>query len=113
MNQTLLIVTYRLRIPAEAFRSHAEIAGRRIAETPGLVWKIWGLDRETGEGSSVYLFGNTASAEAFATGAEIAGLRNGPAEQVSVRLAPVDTALSTITGAARALAATAVPQVSP
>ena len=105
MSQTLLTVTYRLRIPADAFRSHAEVAAPRIAATPGLIWKIWGLNPETGEGTSVYLFHDAASARAFAAGPAIAELRNGPAEQVSPRLAPVDRGLSALTGAAAALAA--------
>ena len=110
MNLTLLTVAYRLRIPSAAFRPHAKLAGQRIAETPGLVWKIWGLDSDAGEGTSVYLFRDAASADAFAAGPAIEELRNGPAEQVTLRLSPVDVALSNITGAAAALAAT--PQLA-
>jgi hypothetical protein len=45
MIPTLFTVAYRLAIPPEAFRPHAEVAGQRIARTPGLVWKIWGLNQ--------------------------------------------------------------------
>lgn len=113
MTPTLLAVAYRLRIPAAEFRSHAEGAAPRIAETPGLVWKIWGLDPGAGEGTSLYLFRDAASAGAFATGPAIAALRAGPAEAVTVRLAPVDLGLSTMTGAAAALAVPAQSEVAP
>ncbi len=103
---TLLSVAYRLRIPAEAFRLPAEVAAHQIAQAPGLVWKIWGLDADTGEGTSVYLFRDTAAAAAFAAGPAMAQLRDGPAERVTTRIAPVDVALSTLTGAAGALATT-------
>ncbi|MCB1502687.1 MAG: YdhR family protein [Bauldia sp.] len=104
MTATLLSVSYRLRIPVTDFRNSAELAARRIAETPGLAWKIWGLDAETGEGTSIYLFRDAASAEDFASGPAIAQLRDGAAETVNLRLSAVDPVLSTITKGAVALA---------
>lgn len=104
MTMTLISVAYRLRISSESFRAHAETSARLIAEAPGLIWKIWGLDSDAGEGTSFYLFRDTASAHAFANGPALAALRKGPAESVTVRIAPVDMALSNITGAAPALA---------
>ena len=104
MTPTLLLVTYRLRIPAADFRAHAQAAAARIAGAPGLAWKVWGLDDETGFGASAYLFHDAASAKAFAEGPAIAELRDGPAEDVVTRIAPVDVGLSSITGAAPFLA---------
>ena len=62
MTLTLLSVTYRLRAPAQDFRVHAETAAHTIARAPGLAWKIWGLDPETGRGTSIYLFRDAAAA---------------------------------------------------
>ncbi|MCA8881377.1 MAG: YdhR family protein [Rhodobacteraceae bacterium] len=103
MTPALLTVAYRLQIPSERFRTHARSVADQIAEAPGLVWKIWGLDPDSGQGTSVYLFRDAASASAFATGPVIAGLRNGPARDVITRISPVEAGLSTITGAAPAL----------
>ena len=72
MTPTIATVSYRLRVPAAAFRAHARDVAPRIAETPGLAWKIWGLDAATGEGESLYLFRDTASASAFAEGPVVA-----------------------------------------
>jgi hypothetical protein len=103
MTPAQLSVTYRLRVPARDFRAHAETAAELIAKAPGLVWKIWGLDRESGLGASVYLFRDIASATAVAAGPAISELRSGPAEEVTTRIAPVDTGLSAITRAAAAV----------
>ncbi|MFO1144074.1 MAG: YdhR family protein [Amaricoccus sp.] len=104
MSLTIVTVAYRLRVPVVAFRDHAREVAERIAAAPGLVWKIWGLDEATGEGTSVYLFRDVASADAFAEGPVLAELRDGPADRVTVRLAPVVRDLSEITRAAAALA---------
>jgi len=101
---TAVTVAYRLRVPVSAFRDRAREVAARIAETPGLVWKIWGLDDATGEGTSLYLFRDAASAAAFAGGPVLAALRDGPADRVEVRLAPVVRDLSEVTRAAAALA---------
>lgn len=103
MTPSLLVVTYQLRIPFAAFRGPAETAARQIADAPGLIWKIWGLDPDTGEGTSAYLFRDDSHARAFAEGPAIAALREGPAAHVTTRLAPIDRELSLLTGAGRVL----------
>lgn len=107
MTQTLFTVDYDLTIPGAAFVDRAPEAAARIADAPGLVWKIWSLDRETGQGASTYLFRDRHSAEAFSEGPMIAALRDGPARNVRLRLAPVEQALSLQTNAEAALAARA------
>ena len=109
MTPTLLLVTYRLRIPVADFRAHARTVAARIAAAPGFVCKLWVLDDDTGLGTSVYLFRDAISAEAFAGGPAIAELRSGPAAEVTTRMAPVDAELSTITGAATILALAETP----
>jgi hypothetical protein len=99
MTPTLLLVTYRLRIPVTDFRAYARTVATGIASAPGLVWKVWGLDDETGLGTSAYLFRDAASAKAFGEGPAIGELRAGPAADVVTRIAPVDVGLSALTGA--------------
>ena len=36
-----------------------------IAHEPGLLWKIWTENRDTGEAGGIYLFADTGSAEAY------------------------------------------------
>jgi Putative mono-oxygenase ydhR len=105
MTATILTVNYRLTIPTSLFRANAKAPARAIAQVPGLVWKIWGLDDATGEGTSLYLFRDTESAAAFAEGPVIDELRKGPTSELSVRTAPVELELSRLTYATPALEA--------
>lgn len=105
MQTTLLVVSYDLSIPARDFLDRAPEAARIIADLPGLIWKIWSLDRESGEGTSAYLFAERHQAEAFANGPLMQALRDGPARNVTLRFAPVERDLSERTHAAALLAA--------
>jgi hypothetical protein len=46
---------------AGAFRELAEL----IEQTPGLRWKVWTENAETGEGGGVYLFDDETAAAAY------------------------------------------------
>jgi hypothetical protein len=95
----LLMATYRVSGDLEAFRAKAAEVAAKIALAPGLRWKVWGLGSD-GSGVSSYLFETKDSADAFASGPIIAGLRANPAVQgVTLISAPVDTALSQVTHA--------------
>jgi hypothetical protein len=105
MQRTLVSVRYRLSGDSASFRSDMEKAAALIATLPGLTWKIWGFDPAQGHGLSAYLFETDAAARAFASGPVIARLRARPdVAEVAVDSAPVDHALSTLTGANKALA---------
>jgi Putative mono-oxygenase ydhR len=43
-------------------------ARKHISEMPGLVWKLWLRDPETGRGGGFYLFKDRASADAWGKG---------------------------------------------
>ena len=45
----------------EALRGLAE----SIANEPGLIWKIWTENRDSGEAGGIYLFADAASADAY------------------------------------------------
>jgi hypothetical protein len=95
----LLTVTYRFSGDLEAFRAQAAEVAAKIADAPGLRWKIWGLGSD-GSGVSAYLFETADAADAFASGPVIAGLKGNPAVQgVTLARAPVDAKLSQVTHA--------------
>ena len=107
MTPVLLTVTYRLTLTPSEFLARVDTPARAIASAPGLIFKIWGLDTETGLATSSYLFRDRDAAEAFASGPMIDALRNGPATEVFVRVAPVNSDLSRITHAGFVLDAAA------
>ena len=109
MGQMLLTVRYRIQGDHAHFRHDLTKAAGMIAGTPGLVWKIWGIDRDRDIGVSAYLFASEAAARAFVGGPTLERLRSRPdVIDVSFELAPVDQDLFEITGASDALAAAPV-----
>jgi hypothetical protein len=49
----------------EELTEHAHALARDIADEPGLVWKIWLENRETGHAGGIYLFADAAAAERY------------------------------------------------
>ena len=94
----LLTVSYRVS-EVEAFRARAADVAAKIADAPGLRWKVWGLGPD-GSGVSAYLFETADAADAFVNGPIIAGLKANRAVQgVTLVSAPVDATLSQVTHA--------------
>ena len=109
MQQMLIMVRYRVAGDHAHFRHDMSKAAAMIAELPGLSWKIWGFDSDFGTGLSAYLFESEASARAFLSGPIIERLRSRPdVTEVTFDVAPVDRALSAITGGMPALAGTPI-----
>lgn len=105
MAQMLLTVRYRMEGDHAHFRHDMKQAAGLIAGIPGLLWKIWGVDRDRGVGVSTYLFASEAAARTFIAGPMLERLRGRPdVTDVSFEFAPVDRDLSEMTGAAEALA---------
>jgi hypothetical protein len=104
MRQTLVTVRYTLTGDGETFRTDMDKAAALIAETPGLIWKIWGFEPDLGFGLSAYLFESEAAAYAFVGGPVIHALRARPdISDVIFEMAGVDLDLSAMTGAGPAL----------
>lgn len=49
----------------EQFTSACHDLAQDIATEPGLIWKLWGENQETGRASGVYLFDTPENAEAY------------------------------------------------
>jgi hypothetical protein len=105
MTQRLLIVTYGLCGDPAAFREDATRAVPSLSRTPGMLWKIWGLDAAKSEGLSAYVFADSSSVDAFVTSSPaLVALRAHPdVRDVTCRVVPIDPGLSAATGAAKAL----------
>jgi hypothetical protein len=113
MQQALVTVRYTLTGDAENFRKDMDKAAALIAETPGLVWKIWGFEPDLGFGLSAYLFDSVAAAYAFVGGPVIQALRGRPdVEDVIFEMAAVEHGLSAMTGAGPALTMRGIPQAA-
>ena len=64
----LTAVLFRFSFPGPWGQDLADAAGdiaRDVAQEPGLVWKIWLEDRETGRAGGIYLFADEAAAARY------------------------------------------------
>ena len=75
---------------------------RDIANEPGLVWKIWLENRETGHAGGIYLFRDAATAERYRVKHELRLSAKGLGE-ITANLFSVNTELSALTMAGAAL----------
>lgn len=73
-------------------------AAERLAQLPGMIWKIWSYDDEAQTALSVYLFDTEANARAFGDGPLEASLGANPGiGNIVVTYFDVDEGLSAIT----------------
>jgi hypothetical protein len=85
----------KLNVSGEEWRAACQAAVPVMLAIPGLEWKVWVFDEESGAAGGFYLFRDSASAVAYAEGPVIAKLRGSPAvRDVRVRLLPVLDELS-------------------
>jgi len=64
----LTAVLFRFPFPGpwgQDLTEHAHGLARDIADEPGLLWKIWLENRETGHAGGIYLFEDAATAERY------------------------------------------------
>ena len=96
---TLLSICYDLNPTSRGNLANLHVAARSIATTPGLIFKLWAIDQQSGRATSSYLFRNRAAAETFSESETVATLRSNLATGVCVRFASVDQELSRVTHA--------------
>ena len=61
-----LQVNFKLGVSADEWRKIADQFAPEFAAVPGLVWKVWNLNEQTGEGGGFYLFADPESLQQFA-----------------------------------------------
>lgn len=68
MSQKIVQINLKSNVPAQAVQQAWLPAAPVLAETPGLRWKIWLINSETGEVGGIYLFDDEASVQDFLNG---------------------------------------------
>ena len=77
-----------------------KVASKPVADTSGLVWKVWLMNEPEREAGGIYLFETREAAEAYIAGPIVAGLKASPAvSNVSAKLFDVLAEHSAITRA--------------
>lgn len=75
MGRTIVHIQYQIRVPLEDYQTAVAPLAPLVADTPGLLWKIWLLDDAARMGGGVYLFADQAAAQAFLAGPLVAQVR--------------------------------------
>lgn len=101
MSTVLLQVNFDLDFSENEDRSETiRRAHKHISEMPGLIWKAWLRNPETGRGGGIYLFKDSESAHAWGDGRfETMSQRMPWCRNVTWEYFPVDQELSRITKA--------------
>ena len=98
MSQILQITFRNPNGRSEAAQKAAWERAHQIAAWPGLVWKVWIAQPTAAIYGGIYLFQDTASAEAYLQGPVVASMRSLPGMiDFSAQLFEVNEPLSAIT----------------
>jgi len=79
MSQQILQVNMNYSIPRADLETAWLGAAQPIADTPGLVWKVWLINEVEKEAGGIYLFESAEAAHAYASGPIVAALKASPA----------------------------------
>jgi len=79
MSQQILQVNMNYSIPSADLEAAWLGVAQPIADTPGLVWKVWLMNEQEKEAGGIYLFESPEAAHAYASGPIVAALKASPA----------------------------------
>ncbi len=98
MSQKILQVNMKFNIPRAELESAWLGAAEPIADTRGLVWKVWLMNEAEGEAGGIYLFEDEGSLQAYLDGPIVAALKGSPAvSDISAKTFDVLTSHTEIT----------------
>lgn len=100
MSQQILQVNLKFNIPRIDLEAAWKGAAQPIADTPGLLWKVWLMNEANNEAGGIYLFENKDAAQSYMAGSIVAALKASPAvSDISAKLFDVLEEHSTVTRA--------------
>ncbi|HEU5161852.1 MAG TPA: YdhR family protein [Thermoanaerobaculia bacterium] len=79
MSQKILQVNLKFNISRADLESAWLGAAQPIADTPGLLWKVWLMNEPAGEAGGIYLFEDERAVQAYLQGPIVASLKASPA----------------------------------
>jgi hypothetical protein len=75
MAKKILQINLRFNVSAADLEEEFKGAAGFIKEVPGLKWKMFGMNEETGEGAGIYLFENEEALKSYLEGPIIAEMK--------------------------------------
>lgn len=78
MGKKIVQINYQLQGSREAYVEENLPYAQPIADVPGLRWKVWTINEQTGLAGGVYLFEDDASVQSFLDGEMITEMKADP-----------------------------------
>jgi len=98
VSQKILQINYKFGIPAAEFSQALLPAAQPIADSPGLLWKIWLMNEAANEAGGIYLFADEAAVNEFLGGPIVSALRtNQVVSDIRVKMFDVSEAHTLVT----------------
>jgi hypothetical protein len=87
MSQKLLQVNMNFSISTAELGAAWLDAAQPIADTPGLLWKVWLMNESEREAGGIYLFESEGAAQSYLDGPIVGALKTSPAvSNISAKL---------------------------
>ena len=98
MSQKILQINYKFGIPAADFSQALLPAAQPIADSPGLLWKIWLINEAANEAGGIYLFEDEAAVDGFLGGPIVSAFKTNPVvSDIRVKMFDVSEAPTLVT----------------
>lgn len=79
MNAKILQINFRSKMPGAEYQTLCNHAADSIAKFPGLLWKIWIVNEQTGEAGGIYSFEDGSALEQYLRSPIVENLQKHPA----------------------------------
>ncbi len=79
MSGKILQINFKFKVPVEAYVEAVTPLASEIAQTPGLLWKVWLMNEAECEAGGIYWFNDAESLNAYLEGPIVAGIASHPA----------------------------------
>lgn len=91
----ILQINYAVEGTAAEYMEANKPYAEPIAQTPGLLWKVWLLNESKGEAGGIYLFENDAALQAFLKGPIASEVRQDPTASFKEFDVPIELSKAT------------------
>ncbi len=75
----ILQINFKLNVPADEYEKICEPLAQRVADVPGLRWKLWLLNKGEQEAGGVYLFDTEEALNEYMAGPIVTQVKSHPA----------------------------------
>jgi len=98
MSGKILQINFKFNVTADAYLEAVTPLASEIAQTPGLLWKVWLMNEAESEAGGIYWFNDAEALNAYLEGPVVAGIASHPAlAEISAKIFDNIAALSELT----------------